>query len=104
MKYETFEALITACETEYERKYQQDKSFEKLFGGDTQIISDNPFLDRVLDIMLIEYPDAYEDVFGDFIYRVTPRDENDETWHIDGADYKDTIRNLWLYCEGKDLE
>ena len=100
MKFETFKFLIESCEKEMDRKDEQDKQLEKIFGGDTQIISDTPFIDDVLDSLLIEYPDTNEDVFSDFIFRVTPRTD-DDTFSIDGVEYIDNIENLWLYVEGK---
>lgn len=101
MKQETFVKLIESCETELKRIETRDKALEQIFGGDTQIIAYEPFLENVVDSIIVEYGQEHKELLNDFVFRIKERNPALPYLYIDNTEYEDTIENLWLYLEGK---
>jgi len=88
MKLETFEKLITSCIEQLEKDNKRNAALAEAFGGDTYIYTINDLVDYVSDALAIEYPD-FEDSID---YAIFGGDEQD---------LHKSIKELWLYVEGK---
>jgi len=101
MKYTTFNELLVNCKELYDEAVKKDKDLEKVFGGNTQIMTEwwSKYIENSIKIIEKEYSDKTESVDWLFWESMCNTDGYMD-FEKEGVIYEGSPKNIWLDLNG----
>ena len=105
MKYETFDYILKSAKSVYDKVNKFENDIEKVFGGDSVIMSDmsGQIVDLILDSILIEYNlnSENQDLLYNFFFEVYIDEDEDGIIEVNGKEYDYNSMTLYKIFENE---
>jgi hypothetical protein len=96
MTEQTFIRFLDLIIYDYERNIKYDQRLTEAFGGDTTVITDNPTLEKMVDIIQKEFDD--KELVDWYVWEVLvwkSKDQDYPSINVDGVDIEATPQNIY---------